>query len=246
MAHRFSVLAAHPFATSQSDQPFRIKDLPTEIRLIIFELAIKFKGDTPPLIIALRGDKMMYNEALPVLKNCGFTVPAGTYVSGKGQVSDKRLGVGAKRELKHLSFTYPCLDSGEWSGYVMYDFPSMKSMHFEIDDTNSRYLLQVTDFLRRWLFYQPALVTRISFNEVERSRRASKIDSDCQKDDGLSEEIADSAPVSTTLQQLVKDLDFRLRVEGVARPVGRPHTWVWEAVEGNVLRWHRRKLEINR
>lgn len=128
----------------------------------------------------------------------------------------------------------------------MYDFPSMKSIHFEIDETDSGYFSRITNFLRRWLFYPPALVTRVTFNEIERSRPASEIDSSCHEVDDLFEEINDSAPVSTTLQQLVKDLDFRLGVEGVARPMGRPHTWVWEAVEGNVLRWHRKKLEINR
>lgn len=88
-----------------SDQPFRIKDLPTEIRLIIFELAIEFEGDTPPLITALRGNKMMYDETLSVLKNSVFIVPVWIASEGGKWARKVRLGARAKRELKHISFT---------------------------------------------------------------------------------------------------------------------------------------------
>lgn len=47
---------------------------PVEIRVLIFLKAIDWKGTTPPLVIALRGDPQLYREALEQLyKNNWFT-----------------------------------------------------------------------------------------------------------------------------------------------------------------------------
>lgn len=121
----------------------------------------------------------------------------------------------------------------------MYDFPSMKSMHFEIDDTDSNYMLLFTDFLRHWLFYGPASVTRVSF-ETERPHAVCNNVYYDEEGDDIAGEAAEIAPMSAALQKLVNELNLRLRVEGVARPVRQRHTWVWQAAGNSVLRWQQR------
>lgn len=44
-----------------------LRDLPSEVRVMIFKEMIEWKGTTPPLIIALRGDSLLHNEAMEVL-----------------------------------------------------------------------------------------------------------------------------------------------------------------------------------
>lgn len=104
--------------SSISKKHFRLKDLPSEIRIMIFKLAIEFHGVTPAIVVALRGkkNKDMYDEAIHILKNCTYIVHSSTYVVPfNGRTSkekelelQKSYGMGsvARRELKQISFTY--------------------------------------------------------------------------------------------------------------------------------------------
>lgn len=54
-----------------------LRDYPPEIRELIFTAAIESSGETPALIVALRGDKELYYEALQILyRDCTFVVTA--------------------------------------------------------------------------------------------------------------------------------------------------------------------------
>lgn len=117
----------------------------------------------------------------------------------------------------------------------MYDFPNMRTMHFELDESKDRkedfrsYTQTFIDFVKRWMFY-PHKINKISFTIVGDL-------------DVILGQMRKKLEVSEGVKTLVKELNAKLGKEGVAtkekKGAEEPALWVWEAEDGKTLSWNR-------
>ena len=77
--------------------------IPPEVRAMILPLAIAWNGKTPPLLAALRGDSVLYREALAVFRsNCTFRLHNANWAS-RSAMSQSTIQSIHKLHIKYVS-----------------------------------------------------------------------------------------------------------------------------------------------